>query len=245
MQQSTFLLIHGSWQAGWAWRHVREHLHAAGYRSLAPSLPGHASDDDRSAVTFADYESAVLQVLDRESGPVVLVGHSFGGAIISRIAELRPERCEHLIYYSAFAPWDGESVADLLPAAFLDAFRQLSAQSKDRSVSLPYASLRSQFVNTADEDTAQRLISQFTAEPAAPVFEPLALPRNHRHGIPTTFISCRHDQAMPPGLFYPGQSSRLPNTRLIEINGDHEALLTNPGELAEALLAAVSPTLVG
>jgi pimeloyl-ACP methyl ester carboxylesterase len=245
MQQSTFLLIHGSWQAGWAWRHVREHLDAAGSRALAPSLPGHAPDEDRSAVTFADYESAVLEVLERESGPVVLVGHSFGGAIISRIAELRPERCERLIYYSAFAPWDGESVADLLPTAFLDAFRQLSAQSKDRSVSLPYALLRSQFFNTVDEDTAQRLISRFTAEPAAPVFEPLALPRNHQHGIPTTFISCRNDQAMPPGLFHPGQSSRLQAARLIEIDGDHEALLTNPGQLSQALLAAVATTLVG
>jgi pimeloyl-ACP methyl ester carboxylesterase len=245
VQQSTFLLIHGSWQAGWAWRHVREHLDAAGYRSLAPSLPGHAADDDRSAVTFADYESAVLQVLDRESGPVVLVGHSFGGAIISRIAELRPERCQSLIYYSGFAPWDGESVADLLPAAFLDMFRQLSAQSWDRSVALPYAVIRGSFFNTADEDTARRLFPEFTPEPSAPVFEPLALPRNHRHGIPSTFIRCRDDQSMPPGLFHPGQSSRLHNARLIEIDGDHEALLTNPGELAEALLAAVAPTLVG
>jgi pimeloyl-ACP methyl ester carboxylesterase len=245
MQQSTFLLIHGSWQGGWSWRHVREHLRAAGYRSLAPSLPGHAPDEDRSAVTFADYESAVLQVLDRESGPVVLVGHSFGGAIISRIAELRPERCERLIYYSAFAPRDGESVADQLPAAFLDAFRQLSAQRSDRSVALPYGLFRGSFVNTADEDTARGLFPQFTPEPYAPVFEPLALPRNHRHGIPSAFIRCRDDHSMPPGLFHPGQSSRLHDARLIEIDGDHEALLTNPGELGAALLSAVATTLVG
>jgi pimeloyl-ACP methyl ester carboxylesterase len=133
----------------------------------------------------------VLGVLDRESGPVVLVGHSFGGAILSRIAELRPERCAHLIYYSGFVPWDGESVADQLPAAFLAMFRQLSAQSTDRSVALPYPAFRESFVNTADEDTARRLFPEFTPEPASPVFEPLALPRNHRHGVPTTFISCR------------------------------------------------------
>jgi hypothetical protein len=99
---------------------------------------------------------------------------------------------------------------------------------------------RSAFVNTADEDTARKLFTQFTAEPAQPVFEPLALSRNHRHGIPAVFISCRDDQAMPPGLFHPGQSGRLQDARMFEIDGDHEALLTNPRGLGDALLAAVT-----
>jgi pimeloyl-ACP methyl ester carboxylesterase len=241
MQKPTFLLVHGSWQAGWTWQAVRANLQAAGYPTLAPTLRGHAPGDDRAPISFADYELSVLNALDHlADGRVVLVGHSFGGAIIARIAELRPEQCQSLIYYSAFVPLDGESVADSLPAPMLAAIRQLSANSADASVALPYELFRSAFVNTADDATAQTLYARFTPEPSAPIFEPLALPRNHRHGIPTTFVACRQDVSLGTGVFHPGQSSRLERPRVIEIDGDHEALLTNPNALSDALLAAVA-----
>jgi pimeloyl-ACP methyl ester carboxylesterase len=241
MSKPTFVLVHGSWQASWTWDPVRARLHATGYRTLAPTLPGHAPGAERSAVSFADYESTLLNVLDYEvEGSVVLVGHSFGGAIISRIVELRPERCHALVYYSGFVPRDGESVADNLSAPMLEAIRQLAANSGDGSVELPYELFRGAFVNTADEATARALYLRFAPEPSVPIFEPLALPHNHLHGIPTTFIACRHDLSLGPGAFHPGQSSRLDQPRLIEIDGDHEALLTNPDALAAALLTAVA-----
>jgi len=241
MSKPTFVLVHGSWQASWSWDPVRARLHAAEYRTVAPTLPGHAPGADRASVNFADYELSVLRVLDHETeDPVVLVGHSFGGAIISRVAELRPERCQSLVYYSAFVPRDGESVADNLPTAFLEVIRQLSASSADGSVALPYEPFRAAFVNTADEMTARSLYSRFTPEPHVPIFEPLALPHHHRHGIPATFIACRQDLSLGPGVFHPGQSSRLDRPRLIEIDGDHEVLLTNPDALADALLTAVA-----
>jgi len=241
MQQPiTFVLVHGSWQASWSWHMVREHLHSAGFCTLAPTLAGHTPGDDLGAVTFADYETSVLEVLDRDaSGPVVLVGHSFGGAVISRIAEQRPERCRTLVYYSAFVPRDGESVADSLPPAFLEGLAQLSSQSSDGSAALPYEMFRAAFANTVDEATARALFKRFVPEPYTPIFEKLSLPHNHRHGIPTVVLDCRQDQAMPAGLFHPGQSSRLEHPLVIDVDGDHEALLTNPRALAEALLAAV------
>jgi pimeloyl-ACP methyl ester carboxylesterase len=241
MSKPTFLLVHGSWQASWSWDPVRARLHAAGYRTLAPTLPGHAPGADRSAVRFADYESSVLNVLDHEAeGPVVLVGHSFAGAIISRIAELRAERCQSLVYYSGFVPRDGESVADNLPVAMLEAIRHLSANSDDGSVALPYEQFRGAFVNTTDEASARQLFSRFAPEPCLPIFEPLALPHNHRHGVPATFVACQQDLSLGPGVFHPGQSSRLDRPRLIEIDGDHEALLTNSDALADALLLAAA-----
>jgi pimeloyl-ACP methyl ester carboxylesterase len=241
MQQPTFLLVHGSWQASWSWQSVRAQLHDAGCTTLAPTLPGHAPGDDRSHVRFADYEACVLDVIDRQSGAsVVLVGQSFGGAIISRIAELRPRLCQQLIYLSGFVPLDGQSVADNLPPAMLQAISALSANSADRSVALPYELFRGAFVNAADDATAQRLYPLFAPEPYAPIVEPLALPHNHRHGIPTTFIASRQDLALGPGVFHPGQSSHLDNPRLIEIDGDHEGLLTRPRVVADALLTAVA-----
>jgi pimeloyl-ACP methyl ester carboxylesterase len=239
----TFLLVHGSWQAGWSWRQVQDQLEAAGHRTLAPTLPGHGPWDNKDGVSHADYVASILAVLDAAPGdPVVLVGHSFGGSIISRVAELRPERCRHLVYYSAFVPRDGERVADSLPDELIDVFTRLAGESSDHSVTIPYELFRHHFANCADDETAAAIYRRWTAEPYAPIFEPIALPHFDQLDLPATYIVCRQDLALPPGTFYPGQSGRLNKARLIEIDGDHEALLTAPGRLAGALLQAVEDT---
>lgn len=239
MSKPTFLLIHGSWHDGGCWRAVRGHLNDAGFRSMAPTLAGHERGADRSPVTHEDYVASVLRALDGEAEPVVVVGHSFGGSVIARVAELRPERCRRLVYYSAFVPRDGERVADSLPEEMLSFIRGAAAASADRSIALPYELFRGAFANTADEATAQAIYATLVAEPERPIFEPLALPRFERLGIPSTYIACRQDLSLPPGSFHPGQSGRLRAPRLIEIDGDHETLLTAPERLAWALLAAV------
>jgi hypothetical protein len=76
-------------------------------------------------------------------------------------------------------------------------------------------------------------------EPYGPIFETLSLTRFERLGLPTAYITCRHDLTLPPGTFHPGQSGRLTAPRLIEIDGDHEALFTAPDRLAGALLTAI------
>jgi pimeloyl-ACP methyl ester carboxylesterase len=235
----TFVLVHGSWQAGWCWASVRDHLEQAGYCSVAPDLPGHSPDDDRRTVAHADYVDTVLAALKTDvDGPAVLVGHSFGGSVVSRVAERLPERCHSLIYLDAFVPLDGECVADILPPPFVDMIAQMSAASPDGSVALPFEAFHEGFANTVDEATARAMFERFTPEPYGPIFERLVLPTFVHLGLPATYVTLRDDRSMPPGLFHPGQSSRLRNARVIEIDGDHEAMLTAPSRVAGALLEA-------
>jgi pimeloyl-ACP methyl ester carboxylesterase len=236
---STLILVHGSWHTGSCWSAVREHLAEAGVDSRAPTLPGHGATERDLEVRHADYVSAVLDVLDAIATPAVLVGHSFGGSVISRVAELRPDRCRGLIYYSAFVPRDGESVADSLPPQFIEFLDQAAAAGPERAITLPDQFLREAFANTANEHTLAKIAAQLVAEPHAPIFETLSLPSFPTLEIPTAYITCRDDRALPPGTFHPGQSSRLRAPELIEIEGDHECLLTAPQRLADALIEAV------
>jgi pimeloyl-ACP methyl ester carboxylesterase len=235
----TFLLVHGSWHDGGCWSAVAEHLSVAGFASLTPTLAGHNTRDDRGHVTHDDYVSSVLEALDGASDPVVLVGHSFGGSVISRVAELRPERCRSLVYYSAFVPRHGERVADSLSEPLLAFLEDAAAASADRSIALPYELFRSAFANTADQATAEAIYPRLVPEPHGPIFERLSLPRFERLGVPTAYLTCRQDLTLPPGTFHPGQSGRLTAPKLLEIEGDHEALFTAPGRLAGALLMAI------
>ena len=235
----TFVLVHGSWQAGWSWAEVQAHLDQASYCSVAPDLPGHVANDERMTVVHDDYVDTVLATLRSEvDGLAALVGHSFGGSVISRVAERLPERCHSLIYLDAFVPRHGESVADILPAPFVEMLTHLSTRSPDSSVALPFEAFRGNFANSVDEITARAIFERFTPEPYQPIFDRLELPTFFQLGLPATYITLQDDRSMPAGLFHPGQSSRLPHARVMEIDGDHEAMLTAPGRVASALIQA-------
>jgi pimeloyl-ACP methyl ester carboxylesterase len=236
---STLLLVHGSWHDGTCWSAVQQRLAAVGVRSIAPTLPGHGPDDDRLNVSHQDYVGSVADVLDGIRESAVLVGHSLGGTVISRVAELRPEQCHGLVYCSAFVPRHGERVADSLPEHFIDFLDLAAGASADRTIELPDEILREAFANTADDETVARIRTLLVPEPHAPIFETLSLPSFPTMEIPTVYVNCRQDQTMPPGTFHPIQSSRLRDPELIEIDGDHEALLTAPEHLADALIAAL------
>jgi pimeloyl-ACP methyl ester carboxylesterase len=239
LRAPTLILVHGSWHAGNCWSRVQKELTAAGVPSVAPTLAGHRPADDRLRVTHDDYVASVIEALDQAGEPAVLVGHSFGGSVVSRVAELRPGRCQGLVYCSAFVPRDGESVADSLPAEFIEGLEQASAAREDRAIELPDSALRDAFANTADEETLARIRALVVPEPYGPIFDRLRLPSFARLRIPMVYISCRDDRTMPPGTFHPGQSSRLGAPTVIEIDGDHESLFTAPERLADALLEAL------
>jgi pimeloyl-ACP methyl ester carboxylesterase len=100
----TVVFVHGLWNGGWCWDLVRDLLTEAAVPSVAPDLP---------MTSLAEDVSAVLAVVDEIDGPVVLVGHSYGGAVITE-AGAHPA-VERLVYLAAFALSETESVNSALP----------------------------------------------------------------------------------------------------------------------------------
>ena len=102
---TTFVLVHGSWHGSWCWCRVVPELEALGHRVLALDLPGHGDDATPVArITLAAYAECVAAVVRGAAEPVVLVGHSFGGIVISQAAELIPERISRLVILNAPHP---------------------------------------------------------------------------------------------------------------------------------------------
>ena len=111
---STFVLIHGAWHGGWCWDELRPVLEVAGHTVATPDLPGHGDDTTPIAgVTLDAYAARVGAVIDAQSEPVILVGHSMGGQVITAAAELRPDRIRALVYLCAFLPGDGDALMAL------------------------------------------------------------------------------------------------------------------------------------
>jgi pimeloyl-ACP methyl ester carboxylesterase len=235
--QKTFVLVHGSWQGAWCWDRVRDRLQSLGHRVLTPALPGRGPlTQDRSAIGHADNVAAVLTALDAAGHePVVLVGHSLGGITISQVADRRPHRIDSLVYCAAFVVEDGQSAAETMPEASQAAFAELAAARPDGAIALPWPLWRTNFIQTADEQLARASFARLVPDPHRPVFEPIRLRRPVHRELPTSFIALREDLTMPPGFWHPAMTEKLNGAAILEIDGDHEAMLSAPTRLADAL----------
>lgn len=90
---STYVLVHGAWHGAWCWKYVIPILENEGHNVIALDLPGHGEDKTPiPEITFDAYAKRVCKILDEQSEPVVLVGHSMGGAVISQVAEYLPSK---------------------------------------------------------------------------------------------------------------------------------------------------------
>jgi len=240
----TFVLVHGSWQGAWSWDGVRDQLRAHGHRVIAPALPGRGDvGEDRSWIGHDDNVAAVLAAIDADgAGPVVLAGHSLGGVTISQVADQRPDRVARLIYCAAFVLDDGESAADVMPEQMRTAITELGTTRPDRAIPMPWEFWRQNFIQTASEQLARESHERLVPDPYRPVFEPVKLRRPVHRELPAAFVAFTQDKTMPPGFWQPGMSGRLNEGAVIEIDGDHQMLLSAPGPLADALHhAAITP----
>lgn len=109
-----FVLVHGAWHGPWCWNKLTPALEAQSHRVTAVELPGRrGSAADLARLTPDDFVASVVQVLDASARPVVLVGHSLGGATISLAAEARPDKVKTLTYLTAFMVPAGMTVGSI------------------------------------------------------------------------------------------------------------------------------------
>src|SRR5918995_2195062 len=111
------ILIPGFWLDGSSWGEVAPALEQAGHRVRALTLPGlESADADRGGIRLRDHVDAVVAAVDEADGPVVLVGHSGGGAIAHAAVDARPDRVARVVYVDAGPLAHGGSINDELPA---------------------------------------------------------------------------------------------------------------------------------
>jgi len=237
----TFVLIHGTWHGGWAWQGVIRHLEAKGHHAYAPTLIGHSPADERVGITHGDCVDSVVSYIRRHDlQDVILVGHSFGGSVISKAVEYLPGRIKRLIFLDAFVLEDGQSIYDNLPSFLIELLDQLAQASPDNTSLMPYEVWRDHFIQDASQEVARVLWEQLAPSPNQPNVEKLDLKTFYSLNIPKSYISSRQDMTLPPGTFHPQMSSRLGTFKLVEMDGSHEVMFTRPAEVTEKLIEASS-----
>jgi pimeloyl-ACP methyl ester carboxylesterase len=236
---TTFLLIHGAWHGAWCWSKLAPRLEAMGHRVLALDLPGHGDDKTPVAqVTLQSYVDRVCAVLDHQSEPAVLVGHSMGGLVITGAAEQRWPQVKTLVYLCAFLPRDGQSLLQL-------------AQDDHDSLILPNlvvaedgasATLREDVIKDAfyadcsDEDVV-RARSLLVPQSLAPLSTPVTITEANFGRVPRVYIEALRDRAIAPSL-QKRMYADSPCRAVLTLDTSHSPFLSAPDDLA-ALLATV------
>jgi pimeloyl-ACP methyl ester carboxylesterase len=231
----TFVLIHGAFHGGWCWRRVADRLASAGARVFTPTMTGlgeraHLLDPDVGLETFI---RDALGVIDAEEiTDCILVGHSFGGMVISGVADRRPGAIRRLVYLDAVIPENGRSALDLLPAD-IAALRRQGAEESSGGLSIPVPSAAN-FDVPPGPDIAW-LERRLTPHPLAAYADPIALRAPVGNGLPRSYIHCIAPlyRAITPSY---ERVSGEPGWNMIDLATGHDAMITAPELTAQALL---------
>lgn len=236
---STYVLIHGAWHTGELLEPVAAPIRAQGHEVHTPTLAGNRPGDAKTIGLDAVIKSMVDYFDENKLDDVVLLGHSYGGMVITKLADMMPERIRRLVYWSAFIPLDGECLLDLVPPHYAGLFEQLAAASGDNSVTLPFPIWREAFINDADLELAQSTYDKLNPHPFKTNQDKVSLQNFPENGVGKSFLHCQEDIALPASTpWHPRLSEKLGLFRLVSMPGSHEVCFTNPGLLAEKIIEA-------
>jgi pimeloyl-ACP methyl ester carboxylesterase len=227
------ILVPGFWLDASSWSEVTPPLDAAGHRTIPLTLPGlEAQDAPRAGIGLRDHIDAVVAAVDSVEQPVVLVGHSGGGAIIHGTVDARPDRVLRAIYVDSGPLGEGGVINDELPADGDD-------------VPLPAWDVFDD-ADLVDLDDGLRAMFR---ERAIPQPKGVACDQQHlhderRYDVPATVIACEFPSAVlkewiDAGHPYVAELARIRDVEYVDLPTGHWPQFTKPAELGAAILAAV------
>jgi pimeloyl-ACP methyl ester carboxylesterase len=229
----SFVLIHGAWHGGWCWREVARRLRAAGHQVFTPTMTGmgeraHLLTATVGLSTFIDDVCAVIEC--EELNDVVLVGHSFGGLVISGVADRMPERIRQLIFLDALVVKSGESAVDTLPPAVQSERSQtIDAQGLRMKVPAPDK------FGVFEPQQVEWLLRRLTPHPLKAYTERLILRHPLGNGLTKTYIAAT-DPWYPPLTGVHEWVKDQTDWEWREIAAGHDAMVTAPEVLSRLLL---------
>ena len=221
---TTIVLVHGAWHGSWCWQRVAPLLEKRGAAVRTVDLPSVGARPGSGSDLSAD-AAAVEAVIADIAGPVVLCGHSYGGMVISHTAAIA--RVKRLVYLCAFMPMEGESLVSIGGGRHAPWVQLL-----DGGLTLPDpAQTETVFYGDCDPQTVQWAKSKIRPQSGAPFNEPV--PRPAWRTIPSTYVVCVNDMALPPDAQRNVFAPRA--TETIELHASHSPFLSQPEALADLL----------
>ncbi len=224
----SFLLVHGAWHQPTCWSALQDALAADGRQSRTADLPSSGPQRTPTAGMYDDAEEISAQ-LRRMEGPVVVVAHSYGGFPATQAA-IDHADVVRLVYLAAYMPTEGESALGIhgndTPGP--------EGENLHAIAPIAFPDPRAALYGDLPDDQAERAVGRLVDHSLRSFQQPLT--RAAWRTVPSTYILCERDQALPPAL-QERMSARA--TRVERLDTGHSPFLSAPAELA-ALLGKIA-----
>lgn len=234
--KETYVLVHSAWLGGWQWENVAKTLKDNGHTVLTPDLPGHGQDKTAPVdITMEDYVNTLTNILDKQDNPVILVGHSFNGITVSRVAELRPNKVKSLVYMAAFLLPNGGSFFNAVQGVKGSKAVENFYLSDDKTYAMVKESeIQNAFAHDIPKEAFDAAKPYIVPEPAAPLAYELQITDENFGSIPKYYIECTEDRAIPIEVqraMYNGKAQKA-----YTLNASHTPNFSQPKKVANILL---------
>lgn len=233
----TIVLVHGAWSDASSWDAVIPALKAQGEEVINVNLAGHGKDTTSfSGISFQTYVDQVKAAIGNRTN-VVLVGHSFGGMVISQVAEEVPTQVKELVFLAAALPHDGESLLSLAkqdPASHIG--NALTTDQEHGAAIIAKDAVADIFAADAPPQVQAYLTDNIKPEPLAPLATPVHLTANNFGRTKKVYIYTVNDHA----ISYPAQQYMVKASQVAKVytlQSSHTPFISMPDKLAAILVA--------
>lgn len=231
-KRHTFVLVHGAWHGGWCWRDTRNYLQDQGHRVFTPTLTGHGERIHlrRPEVNLTTHVTDIVNVIEwEELDNIILVGHSYGGMIITGVCDAVKDRIAHAIYLDAMIPKDGDQVVN---GRTMDDIKELFGPLQDGFLAPPPDGTFGVPESMTEEVAWMR--RRLTPHLTGTWLEKISLPNGGSDGLPRTFVFCSDVPVMSERI-----KARInevqsdPTWNYAELPTGHDSMISMPVETAQ------------
>jgi pimeloyl-ACP methyl ester carboxylesterase len=238
---SHYILVHGAWEESRGWQDVSPILEAQGHTVNAIDLPGHGANVQPIAkITMNQYVNAVIEVIQSLNEPVILVGHSMTGSVISLVAERMPSKIERLIYVAAFLLADGGTVLEAMQSDTGEFLPNIVFSNDQSYATVPEETLRSAGFHDVHERVIQHFLPLMVEKQATePFMAKVTVTEANFGAVAKTYIRTTLDKVTTPAL----QDRMIGNWNVEVVHNlesGHFPAFSMPEKLADLLLPATA-----
>lgn len=227
---ATFVLVHDAWHGGWCWRKLVPFLHARDHQVYTPTLTGLGEHRHllRRDIGLETHIQDIVSVLVYEDlAEVILIGHGYGGMVISGVAEQAAQRITRLVYFDAFVPENGQSCFDINPGSRI--WFQEQARREGEGWLIP--PLPPEFMGVTDPIDAEWLKTRMTPMPILTHEDKVKLGNAEAAKLLRSYIWCTWSE----GYGQTAARVRQCGWDYHELHTGHDAMLIVPGQVAQIL----------